>query len=361
MFGIGYVKLFWMVRLARKREQIDEEKNTKMAGLRASRQIVDMQRANDIPFGAKAIQQGVQVHGIWISDGRNPYPSTVVKIERPGSSSSESLLSIDSNTAHAGINQAPKLPPSRGRRQVRQSAPGLIAHGHPAGASDIEPSTPRHSLSRSSYQPRRSSQLRHGETQHDKETLELLEGRPAAKKRPQRSRHTTGLERKDLGYSTDAAAAADNERSSGDSDGTLSGPNHLKQSSNHRFLPINIKPTSSHSAPEAASNAIATDVELANQASLSKSKSYTSKDLGVSAESGLSLLPRSHSSIPTHVPFHANTATRKVNAGFEVLPAGTFGLPSRLGSESDVEAHRREGSHLGKLQKWRESLYMGKT
>lgn len=70
VFLAGVVKLWWITRLLKKQEVLDEEKKARVEEMR--RTGIPHKRANDIPFGIRAIQSGVEVVGIWISRPDSP-------------------------------------------------------------------------------------------------------------------------------------------------------------------------------------------------------------------------------------------------------------------------------------------------
>ena len=61
VFLAGLVKLWWITRLLKKQEVLDEEKKARVEEMR--RTGLPPKRANDIPFGIRAIQSGVEVPG----------------------------------------------------------------------------------------------------------------------------------------------------------------------------------------------------------------------------------------------------------------------------------------------------------
>ncbi|RSL67456.1 hypothetical protein CEP54_003181 [Fusarium duplospermum] len=70
VFAIGLVKLWWTNRAMRRLEIIDEEKRARVSLM--SHCGIENLRPPEIPFGIRAIQNGVQVEGIWISRPDTP-------------------------------------------------------------------------------------------------------------------------------------------------------------------------------------------------------------------------------------------------------------------------------------------------
>ncbi|KAK0387558.1 hypothetical protein NLU13_3804 [Sarocladium strictum] len=70
VFVVGLLRLWLTTRTVRRLEIIDEEKRARASEMRHCG--IDIWRADDIPFGVRALQTGVEVDGIWIS---HPYQS----------------------------------------------------------------------------------------------------------------------------------------------------------------------------------------------------------------------------------------------------------------------------------------------
>jgi hypothetical protein len=87
VFFIGWIKLWWAQRILAKHALLDEEKRTRQMELRKSG--LPIGRRVDIPFGVRAIQSGVDVEGIWISR-----PVTPLEV-RSSSKASSTTLEID--------------------------------------------------------------------------------------------------------------------------------------------------------------------------------------------------------------------------------------------------------------------------
>lgn len=84
MFFIGWIKLWWAQRILAKHALLDEEKRTRQMELRKSG--LPAGRRVDIPFGVRAIQSGVEVEGIWISR-----PVTPLEVRSSSKASSTTL------------------------------------------------------------------------------------------------------------------------------------------------------------------------------------------------------------------------------------------------------------------------------
>ena len=164
-----------------------------------------VQEGNDVPFGIRAIESGVEVDGVWISRSNTPAHST------PGTPAPASpALSADpepptqptaqSNRASTASNMSRlEIPqPAHGPRRVSPSSSTNTTHTRVSGnpferslSGERMPSRPGSLLmevpqtrGRPTYQPRRSSGLRvysdyqtEGTVGHSADALARLEGR----------------------------------------------------------------------------------------------------------------------------------------------------------------------------------------
>ncbi len=153
VFGIGYGKLLWRNRLARRQEVVDEEKRVKIQQLRNSGQIIETPKAHDIPFGVRAIQNGIEVDGIWISQTNTPIPSELRSGTLRGSTSGSSTEPQSPTQATPKILRAVSIV-GEAVTQSDESSSSLLEHADDTLRADS------HS-NRKSYQPRKSSHLRY--------------------------------------------------------------------------------------------------------------------------------------------------------------------------------------------------------
>ncbi|KAH7162989.1 hypothetical protein B0J13DRAFT_537498 [Dactylonectria estremocensis] len=65
VFAIGFARLRWNNRTVRRLEIIDEEKRARRSVM--SHCGIDVIRLPEVPFGVRAIQNGIDVEGIWVS------------------------------------------------------------------------------------------------------------------------------------------------------------------------------------------------------------------------------------------------------------------------------------------------------
>jgi hypothetical protein len=369
VFGIGYGKLAWRNRLVKKQEQVDEEKRIQIQELRMSGQYIEGRKSHDIPFGVRAIQSGIQVDGIWISKTSTPIPSELKIGHLRGSSTDlmAALNSVASAQFSENSSQSVRAPSSRGRPPLRQSESGSLSLDQGTGSESITAAEiadgPGH---RRSYKPRRSSHLRYGSYgAYDEDTLDQLEGKQQEENKihTQRAR---GSRQKGKEEDASSGTIADNERSSGassdDSDGTLSNPVQAQAGHQRQLLPpkflvqnpaattpnyvlSNYQPRASFppqsskakyfsiplESPEAERlDPFTTPQTTPTEATVSFKAPHLEnvREATESRESQAPLLSHTRY-LPPFVPgeLHVNKTMRKVNSGFEVLPAGTFGVP----------------------------------
>lgn len=355
--------------------------------MRSSGQIIESTKSHDIPFGVRAIQSGVQVDGIWISNTSTPVPSEFKLEHIPGHpAGTDSTVSARDS---GDISQQPTQPPSKqGRTPLRTSdSANLYLAADDAGDSNAN---------RHSYKPRKPSYLRYGsygDTRYDEETLGQLEGNVTPKKkvythRPRGSRQ--------LDLEADSSAA-DNEQSSGstsDSDGTLSSnmvlsgdmlrktPGNsphivgerasvlvsmpsgralreslpLRSSKVDYFSVPTISPKNETFDPFLTPDGSITPLASPARQEQSGSSKFQNGSLTGGSSRGESSQTRYAPLVQSPEPFvpgelHVNRSVRKVNSGFEVLPAGTFGVPTELRS-NDMDYENDSGERRqSKLQK----------
>ncbi len=97
---------------------MDEEKRSRIQELRNSGQIVESRRSHDIPFGVRAIQSGITVDGIWISQSSTPIPSSL-RLGHLRNGSSDMMAPLDANNGAEVTDESPQgvRPISRQARQ----------------------------------------------------------------------------------------------------------------------------------------------------------------------------------------------------------------------------------------------------
>ncbi|KAL8929930.1 MAG: hypothetical protein Q9208_001074 [Pyrenodesmia sp. 3 TL-2023] len=258
----GILKLLysqWQLRkytaLAKTRATRKEEE-----GLHNTPSMGRRKKGNDVPFGVRAIESGIEVDGVWISRSNTPANST------PGS---PALLA---NQSSATPTPAAAAPPTQGSFNRSSTASDIsrleipqAAHGHPRPnprvmtssysrvsgnpfersiSSERSPSRPGSSYSESlprgrpSYQPRRASHLRFSKdyTTNSAEALATLEGKKLASKTGSKSSQESAE------YEISGERASDDSWSG--SSGEARRP-YVRNSSNGVVQPIPFKPSTS--------------------------------------------------------------------------------------------------------------------
>ncbi|KAK0104671.1 hypothetical protein ONS95_004945 [Cadophora gregata] len=383
----------WRNRLVQRQELVDEEKRTRIQQLRNSGQIVESRKSYDIPFGVRAIQSGIQVDGIWISQTATPSPNQL-KVSHIYSGSSENFPGTESSK-EADVSEESNLEALRSSSREGRSS---TRNSNSSGMFPTQDAI-REAESWAVYKPRTASHLRHGSCGvYDEETLGQLEGKASTKQKVQA--HRPGGSR-NIDVEGESSFAADNERSSDASfrsDTSLSHKAHLHSNASRQKLlsdmpsadiaslnlfnvtsakPINIvKPP-----PTFAAEYFSIPIESPNEEGSDPFATPFMSPLG-SPEMKPQHSPASahpnwldgqqHSTPTTRSPspfltgeLHVNKSVRKVNSGFEVLPAGTFGVPAgssqAKGTGYDNNDDAGDRRHPIKLQKKPRSSIGGRT
>lgn len=381
VFAIGYAKLLMMNRMVRKQELVDEERRTRIQALRSSGHIVESRKSHDIPFGVRAIQSGIQVDGIWISQANTPAASEL-KLGS-GEASPEMISTPGSMSGHVSPDIRPTPRHTLQPQHISEvEIPRTFDRGNAAQDAAV---TPGSSGNRESYKPRKASHLRYGNYgEYDQATLEQLEGHSSAPKthrpRPSSSRQ---IEQEA------ESSAADNELSSGvssHSDISLSQNTHSSPETRDETL-LGLLGASAQalvnsvqtSTPFHSSNAeylsVPAESPILDVSDPFQTPLASPTDFRIPMASGPTTSPKPedpglhtagitpHES-ETQSPFipgelHVNKSVRKVNSGFEVLPAGTFSIPVELkgkGIETDFEDDSGDRRQSKLLKKPRPSM-----
>ncbi|EFX04677.1 hypothetical protein CMQ_1605 [Grosmannia clavigera kw1407] len=81
VFIIALFKLWQTNRQLRRQERLDEEKKDRLTEMRRIGLTPNKKRGGNIPFGIRAIQSGVEIEGIWISQPTTPsHSSSMLKL-----------------------------------------------------------------------------------------------------------------------------------------------------------------------------------------------------------------------------------------------------------------------------------------
>ncbi|KAL2134326.1 hypothetical protein VTI74DRAFT_455 [Chaetomium olivicolor] len=327
VFCAGLGKLWWNNRLMKKQEVLDEERRARVEEMRKTG--LPIKRANNIPFGVRAIQSGVEVDGIWISRPASLNDAPGAKLV-----SATTLASKDSDSQKNGRKY------SGDERLVMATTTNIGPRQSPSAASIFQKLTDSDSTksAQSATEAPPGSQFAHKAKRQssrpsgnlDEDTLRRLEGEapseplyetylPTASSRPSPQSPTT---------SSSAESVDSQPRSSGVRSHT---------SSSHSlslYMARNPQPHS-HGAVSGNEAALRRDP-------FETPRARTPSGLSQAEASGALQQQRSQSQVVAAPErtfgvgvFRFNQASRRVNDGFEVLPAGTFGTTPGMPGEGD--------------------------
>jgi hypothetical protein len=354
VFCAGLGKLWWNNRLMKKQEVLDEEKRARVEEMRKTG--LPIRRANPVPFGVRAIQSGVEVDGIWISR-----PASLNELGEKLASST-TLTGRDSDSHKKGRDY------SGDEKSVIVTTTSLDRPGpkqSPSAASIFQKLTDTDSVesgqssappvSQFAYKAKRHSS-RHPTGTLNEDTLRRLEGRSPTK--PHYETYVPTSRRshpRHLSQQSSASSSADSVDSQ---------PRSVKSASGRSY-------TSSHSSRLYMAAAAARNPQTyaytgrnggGHDPAAPRRWSEREKDGGrdpfetppARTPSGFSLLSQAEMTTmaapePTFGPgdLHFNASSRRVNGGFEVLPAGTFRGPGPAEGEQG-ERGSRSGKKLRK-------------
>lgn len=109
---LGFTKQWWTNRSMKKLELLDAEKRARRSDVQ--RCGVDSLLINDIPFGVRAIQRGIEVDGIWISSPNTPDLSHIAS----------STTLIGEPTASLQCRETPSTKPRRNTSREHSTSVG---------------------------------------------------------------------------------------------------------------------------------------------------------------------------------------------------------------------------------------------
>ncbi|KAI1079440.1 hypothetical protein F5B20DRAFT_164471 [Whalleya microplaca] len=351
VFIAGLFKLWWLSRYLKKHTVLDAEKRARQeemvkSGHPAFRKI-------DIPFGVRAIQSGIEIDGIWISR-----PGTPVEVGANSPLLNPST-SIDTESGPKGKEKAKVvfggvLEPTTTVTEV-QPTPGQSLRPSPTTSLlernslvDVEsaplrtPPGPPYT-----YRPKHSSQRLPNVTSNAAiavETLNQLEGNTG--RHQQLETYVPTNSSSNVHSSTYPYPKRPAQRSSSSSDESPN-PSHTHYVSHMRrsagLLPIPRSPFDDSEPPSS------------NRDDLSSTHAEPRRNPFETPESDRSSVSRPPLAANKPIPrrsysgdTHVNTSSRRVNAGFEVLPAGTFNISN---TETDLESGQSRRNSKNKLQK----------
>ncbi|KAI1115222.1 hypothetical protein F5Y14DRAFT_139927 [Nemania sp. NC0429] len=327
VFIIGWVKLWWMQRLLKKHTLLDEEKRVRQMELRKSG--LPPGRRVDIPFGVRAIQSGIEVEGIWISRPVTPmeprssskasYATLDIDGEpRPGDKGKAVLGSVARPTATVTEAESTPRPSPRPEHvgsyfdQTIQQDARRIPAPSVSPTAYLQPYSLQRPIDDSAHTARY-----HGEAYIPASSSSTLNSSPSPLVGPAGDRTSVSSE-EGLGSSS--------PRYSADTRGRPAGP------SAHYRSPFEDSESSSSAGPSRAQSKYCSRVRAEARGNPFESpEADRASSSDPPSASRLPLASTRPTPLRTYTDQRENISSRVVNAGFEVLPAGTFGRLSNDG------------------------------
>ncbi|KAK5655023.1 hypothetical protein OQA88_6782 [Cercophora sp. LCS_1] len=341
VFLAGLVKLWWNTRLMKKQAILDEEKKARLEEMR--RTGLPLKRGNEIPFGIRAIQSGVQVQGIWISRPVSPTETASAKL-----APSVTMINLDPEKA-TEYSDGPKpgaLAMCREDQQTPDRTPlGGLGDGHP-----VESRVPYLVAKPSRPSPHRGVL--------NEDTLRRLDGHPHTKPTFETYAPTSSPRNPRLpSQRSSVSSSGESLDSQPRSPRSVSGRSYTSSRSSRLYTSRSTQDSRAGYHTAMSRNWPEEPGDPFDAPSTARTPSGVSAlsrgDHGVRQHQEL-LVPQ-----PTFGPgdLHVNRATRRVNEGFEVLPAGTFGVlhevdgavsserpPNRLRKKSNGHSREEEST-----------------
>ncbi|KAI1365027.1 hypothetical protein F5Y08DRAFT_193893 [Xylaria arbuscula] len=331
VFIIGWIKLWWMQRLLKKHTLLDEEKRARQMEMRKSGLPVG--RRADIPFGVRAIQSGIEVEGIWISRPATPMET------RASSKASSTTLNIDSEVKPidkgkgvlgrptATVTEveptprpSPRISPTGSHfdssiRQDISRAPSPAPHSmytKPYTSHRPTSENPHVArLLRTTTQPDNIAPRHHVETYMPTSSSSSVNSSQSPRVRPAMDR---------VSFSSEEGLAFSSPRYPADVRG---------KPSSYQRSPFDDAESPPSTIPSRAQSKYCSRVRAETRGDPFETpetdRTASSRPQSASRPSLASTRP---TPVRTYTEQRENRSTRIVNAGFEVLPAGTFGRPS---------------------------------
>jgi hypothetical protein len=302
-------------------------------------------RKLDIPFGVRAIQSGIEVDGIWISR-----PGTPIDSESPVTAATPLVtggIEYKGKERATGMqggvrSQAFEVQPTPSQTPLASPTPSVIERYNPTDGTHAAPTHNQQQTYRPRHAPQRPSDLAmNSATPARGQNLETYV--PTTSYTMDQSSH----QRSPVDQHHSHPVVRHHVRSFSQ---PRRGSNEYKDSESSS--PIDYQPRGGYASvggretrgnPFESGESDRAPSRDSHIAAHRQNQSYGSTDSQITPPT------RSYSG-----DTHANTSSRRVNAGFEVLPAGTF---SRSNSQNDLESdvptrsHNRMSSGANKLQK----------
>ena len=326
-------------------------------------------RAGEIPFGVRAIQSGVEVEGIWISRSTSPISHLEKQKSDGRAASSTTKVEEYEEKPSRKVRGKEKYrgDDSGSLNSIRESRPSPTRNEYFESRGDVALSiedTPHMAA------PKARSQATHQRVKSllNEETLRQLEGQTSRARIntyiPTSSfdtPHSRILGRQNSHTSASSATESTiSESSSGRTGPRSQYTSRNPSSSSRHYVPrqyrpgYNAIPQGSPEQEPHVSLGSSTDTPAFSTPLSTPSHSFPPSR----SDSQLPLLPRQQGPPipePTFGPgdIHYNRSARRVNEGFEVLPAGLLGLPPQVEvTNPDLESGElRETGGRKKLRK----------
>ena len=305
-------------------------------------------RAKEIPFGIRALEQGVIVEGVWDSGANTPAPSMpgspVLSGQRAPVSAAPNTSLDRPSTAHSTVTRIEITPPAE--RQQSALAPAQERRGRPT------------------YRPRRASGLRFSNAAEEPEEVQNTS-------HPERGTQENDLSEE--GRSVSWSRSSDEDRPTDDSSTRMEAfnsfsfehlpphpryhdhspaPSRTSQESNP-FL----TPTTRQSLDMPVQVPHIDDlVPLEGQGASSTYHSQLFSNADISYADGHAQPAKSFDADRSQ---GASQVVRKINSGFEILQPGTLGRPSMDGDAEEKDGDQREKRAPKKLQRKRRMSEIG--
>ncbi|KAI1657145.1 hypothetical protein F4813DRAFT_93200 [Daldinia decipiens] len=344
VFFAGLIKLWWLNRFIKKHTILDLEKKARQQEMQRSG--LPIGKKVDIPFGVRAIQSGIEVDGIWISRPNTP----LITPTSPSFASSSTLepesrlkgkekeLAVHTATTVVEFEPTPEQSPlpSPAVSLSDRRVPTAAEHSHARTISLGAQST---------YRPRGPSRRRTDIT----ETFDV-DGLNRYERNTVNHQQVETYVPKHSFSSTESSSLSSQQRTVVDRSSTSSeeGIRHAQtryvSHLRHFALPA---PRTLVSLEDPEPSAATVDWFSHPEQRRNPFETPSSSEAqSISRPPLASNRPTPHRSYSGES--HANTSTRRVNAGFEVLPAGTFGRPD---SQTETDESQPKRHHNNKLQR----------
>ncbi|KAI1467325.1 uncharacterized protein F4812DRAFT_459431 [Daldinia caldariorum] len=355
VFIAGLIKLWWLSRFLKKHTILDLEKKARQQEM--ERSGLPVGRKIDIPFGVRAIQSGIEVDGIWISRPNTP----LITPSSPSFASSSTLepetrlkgkekgIAVHTATTLVEVGPTPEQSPlpspaiSLSDRRPSTAAEQIHTRASPLGAQPT-------------YRPKGPSRRRTDITETvDVNVMNQYEHNSARHQLVETYVPTHSFSSTESSSLSSQQKIMVDRTSISSDEGIRHAQTRYVSHLRHSALPTP-RPIVSLEDPEPMTATVEYLSYSDQRRNPFDTPSSSSEAQPVSRPPLASNRPIPHRSYSGDS--HANTSTRRVNAGFEVLPAGTFGRPDSQ-TETDEGQSRRQSNN--KLQKKTRDRPSGET